>query len=277
MPMLEQLESRNLLSAFTPTVAIVGVGLDANEFTPMVNVMLGANADLLNNAGYNVQHGSVGAVVNLPSNGGALTETQLVQQIGPRLPAGVNMAIVFLDDYPTSAPADAAAWHDGFTWHGREILSTWTPLQQWVSIPAFHEFDEATADAAGAKTEICDPVNWQAEPLGGFNVSNFVKPDGAADFSPQGYIGSPWQIGPVLPPPVPPMPAPVPKTADMFALGIERIEEDLFGLLSRVDPFFAEAADSAAAEVAVNPWAGTPQGNHIEQEADMVFASWLAS
>lgn len=284
MLQLEQLERRDCLSALlTPTVSIVGVGVNAADYVPMVQVFLGDNTTLLQQAGYPIGHGTIASTVNLPSNNGTLTEAQLDQLIGQQInagaiPAGPNtLVMVFLDKEPANPIPNAAAWHDGFVWNGQEILTTWTWLQPWESIPASHEFDEATARAAGVGFEICDAVNWQAKPLDGVNVTNFVRPDGYTPaFAPQPYVGTPWQLAPYTPPAPPAPPAPVqpgPPLADLFALGVERLESDLFGLLARFNPAFAQQADAAAQAVASNPWHGTAAGNAITQEADAIFYS----
>lgn len=281
---LEQLEPRDCLSPVNPVVSIVGVGVDPQAFVPMVNVMIGDNSTLLDQAGYNVGHGTLGGLVSQPGSGGTLTEQQIDALIGQQiaagnLPAGPNaLMLVFLDRPPTNAPANSAAYHDGFTWQGHEIATAWTWTQPWESIPAFHEFDEATARMAGATFEICDEVNWQAEPDAGFNISNFVRPDGTPDFAPQAYIGTPFDLGPVSPPtpPTPPVTPPVvtPTPAEeLAAIPLEEFRALAYSILAEFDPHdFAASAAQAQAELAANPMLSTPEG----QQAQLVGALALA-
>lgn len=267
---VEELEQRDSLSV-APLVTIIGVGVNAQDFIPMVQVMLGDNTTLLQQAGYNIGHGTINGTINLP---GTPNLTQITAAVSNDVATGLipggpgSLVLVFSSYEPAGSPANSSAFHTGGPFGGPPVPTTFVWTQAWESVPAFHEFDEALADMAGAGFEICDAVNWQSEFLDGFNISNFVLPNGVTPaFTPQPFVGNPLQITPFFLP-QPPVPFQPPTLDQLFALGIERIEADVFGILAQYNPAFGKQATVFAQQEAANPWWNTPYGNVIVAQAD---------
>lgn len=284
---LERLEDRCCPSV-SPTVTILGIGEPAQAFVPLVQALMGPDTTLLREAGYtNIGYANPNiTTVDLPSNGGTLTEAQIDTQISGLLangtiPSGPNaMVLVFSDLEPANPIPNAAAWHDGFNWQGNVITTCWSWSQNWWSVPASHEWDEALARMAGYSFEICDPLSnqgvWHVITVAGYNMADFMNPsDTAAAYPPMPFIGVPNQLGPFsMQPPSSAGPKPSPPSLDqLFALGLERLELNIYSLLSHIDPSYAVHARAEAEALRNNPWNNTLPGQVVEEAADELFLS----
>lgn len=279
---LERLEERDCPSApplSNPVVIIVGLGVNAADYVPMTQVMVNDYNSLGLNQ-YGVGKGTIAAVVSLPDPG-PISDAQLQSLLASKEADGTfpklgpnSLVMCYTPGWKITDPwAQASgAYHEGFLYQGQMYRDAITWRQPWESIAATHEYAEATAGQ-----EVADPVSWQSKPLDGINVSNFVLPNGQPAFAPQPRVGGPWQLDAVSPPSAPP-PAP-PSSAEiignLFALAVEKLEADVYGILSRVDLAFTAQANEAAHAIEANPLHHSQQGQIIEYEVDTVFINWL--
>lgn len=268
-PDLECLELRLVPASpplLHPAVDIVVFGGNAQTWVPLTQVMVTDYASLL--TPYGVGQGTIAAEVSLPDPGmqstAQVNATLLNLFATGQLPApGPNtLVMLYFNAKPTGLPPAWAGFHDVLPVGNQSIRDTWVWTQPNESVVATHEFAEA---ASGQ--EIADPVDGLSFVLDGFHVSEFVLPGGSPVVPPHTVLGSPS----------PPAAPPSPSSLNLFALAVERLRADLFGLLARFSPAFAGAAASAAQAVAADPLHGTAQGHAIEMQADAVFMAWLQS
>lgn len=269
VPTLEQLEVRAVLSSpplLHPAVDIVVFGGNAQAWVPLTQVMVTDYASLL--APYGVGQGTIAAEVSLPDPGvqnpAQVNATLLNLFATGQLPApGPNtLVMLYFNGKPVGLPPAWAGFHDVLPVGNQSIRDTWVWTQPNESVVVTHEFAEATSGQ-----EIADPVDGQWFVLDGFRVSEFVLPGGSPVVPPHAVLGSPS----------PPVAPPSPSSLNLFALAVERLRADLFGLLARFSPGFAGQADATAQAVAADPLHGTAQGHAIEMQADAVFVTWLSS
>lgn len=279
---LECLELRlcpNAAPLAHPAVVIVGLGVNAQDYVPMTQAMISQQYDNLGVNQYGVGTGTIAAVITLPDTG-PISDVQFRQLLVGLasqgvLPLGPNtLVMAYTPGWKLVDPIyqNTGGFNEGFNFGGQSYPDTIVWREPRESVAASHEYVEASTG-----TQIADAVNGQSKVIAGFNLSNFLLPSGQPAFVPQPYVGDPWQLAAVAPPnpPVPAASSAMQPLTNLFALAVERIEADLFGLLARVNPAFAGQADAAAQAVAANPLSGTAQGHAVEMQADAVFVAWV--
>jgi hypothetical protein len=287
-PILEQLESRLCLTAVidhngpvlsSPQLAALYVGVaPQNDF---MAILAGPYAQKA--TPYGVGAGAFVGSASVPNPGpisdsGVQALLALEIQSG-KLPApGPNSAYLVLLPANVTDPnqANGSGYHSYFMLGGHPVVYGVNYPQSFPglggeSIPEAHEFIEMVTDpllnawygAGGLTQEPADLFNWVPAVVAGYTVSQFALPDGS----------------PAIAPPKPTTattPAQVASVAgNLFALAVNRIEADLFGLLSLFNPAFQSQQMLAQTEVSANPWSNTATGRQVEQQADAVFIAWL--
>lgn len=192
-----------------------------------------------------------------------------IPQPGPN-----SLYMVSLSQPVTDAfAASDVAYHSWFNMNGQEVVYgvVWPSVVGTLGYT--HEVIEAVTDpfanawygSGGLTQEAADVEGWQNFVVDNQKVCQFALPDGSPAGKPQ-QTTTATSAQPT-----------VSTLSNLFALAIERLQEDVYGLLARINPAFARQAEEAKSAVEHNPLYNNPYGQEAIQLGDVVFANWVAS